>query len=137
MPAVVAAFCQFGAVPNPQAGRAALHGLAVELDLDLKGTLIVVGESINATLAGVACTIDALVAALQAGLPVLPLMTRLDLKRAQACSVPFGRLKVKHKPKIVTLAVPGRTRHGGSASMSRRRMERLAGRARCGADRYA
>ena len=62
----------------------------MELDLDLKGTLIVAGEGINATLAGVACTIDALVAALQAGLPVPPLMTRLDLKRAQSWSVPFG-----------------------------------------------
>ncbi len=104
MPIVIAAFYQFEPIANPDAARAALHDLAVRLDL--KGTMIVAGEGINATLAGAEPAIETFLSALQTGLPDLPAMTRLELKRARAECVPFGRLKVKHKPEIVTLGAP-------------------------------
>ena len=99
MPTVVTAFYQFAPIANPAAARAALHCLAS--DLGLKGTLIVASEGINGTLAGEAEGIARFVAALQDGLAGLPAMTRLELKQADADVVPFGRLKVKHKPSSV------------------------------------
>lgn len=104
MPTIVAAFYQFEPIANPQAARVALHALAMQLNL--KGTVIVAAEGINATVVGEALGIEAFLAALRSGGVEMPPMTRLELKQAPSKVMPFGRLKVKCKREIVTITAP-------------------------------
>lgn len=97
----VAAFYQFQVVDDPAALGA---NLRIEAHaLGLKGTLIVASEGINGTLSGEAAAIDAFVSVLRHGTPCFD---GLELKFSTATEMPFGRLKVKVKPEIVTLGDP-------------------------------
>lgn len=71
-------------------------------DLNLKGTILLAQEGINATLAGSAATIHELMEWLTSD----HRFANLPLKTATALEQPFGHLKVKVKPEIVTLAQP-------------------------------
>ncbi|MBX2805185.1 MAG: rhodanese-related sulfurtransferase [Hyphomicrobiales bacterium] len=69
----------------------------------LGGTLIIAGEGINGTVAGTRAGIDALLAFLRS----LPGCADLEHKESFADDMPFYRMKVRIKPEIVTMGVPG------------------------------
>lgn len=95
----VAAFYRFGPVAEPPAERERLaHRLGA---LGLTGTVIVAHEGVNGTLAGPR---DALSQGLEA---VAAVAGPLRLNRSRAEAAPFGRLKVKLRPEIVTMGEPG------------------------------
>ena len=100
----VAALYQFCRVADPVGLQCALQPLAAEAGL--RGTLILAGEGINGTIAGEDRRLRRFVAALQAGVAPGPAFGRLNLKWSGAEALPFGRLKIKVKREIVTLAAP-------------------------------
>ncbi|MGI9024949.1 MAG: sulfurtransferase [Burkholderiaceae bacterium] len=79
--------------------------------LRLKGTIIVATEGINLFLAGSEETIDSFLEWL-AGDPRFvdceggQAFSKLDVKRSWSDTAPFRRLRVKHKPEIVTMRRP-------------------------------
>jgi UPF0176 protein len=95
----VASFYRFGPVADPPARRKSLaEGLGA---LGLRGTVILAGEGVNGTLAGPE-------EALEQGLAqVSAVAGPLRMNRARAGTMPFGRLKVKLRPEIVTMGAPG------------------------------
>ena len=80
-----------------------VHRLAASLAL--KGTVLLAGEGINATLCGARGRLLAFVAALEAEMPV----GRLRVKYSNAAdgNPVFHRLKVRVKPEIVSFGQPG------------------------------
>lgn len=98
----VAALYQFHRVADPVALQTALLTLARAAGL--RGTLIVADEGINGTIAGEPASLDRFVAAIKAGVGPGPGFDALNLKWSVAETWPFGRLKVKVKREIVTLA---------------------------------
>lgn len=100
-PTTVAALYRFTPVDDPAATAAGIENLC--RDAAIKGTLIVAGEGLNGTVAGSAPAIDRLLVHLRA----LPGCSSLDVKFAQAQSMPFVRLRVRVKPEIVTMGVEG------------------------------
>ena len=72
-------------------------------EYELKGTILLAGEGINGTVAGLPDGIDAVVALLKA----LPGCAELDVKYSHATEMPFYRMKVRVKKEIVTLGVEG------------------------------
>ncbi|MCA6125967.1 rhodanese-related sulfurtransferase [Bradyrhizobium sp. WSM 1704] len=101
MPLKVAALYQFAALPEFRALREPLRALAA--GVDLKGSVLLAPEGINGTVAGSAASIDAFVAELQHGSLFARRLDNLELKFSEAARMPFGRLKVRLKKKIVTL----------------------------------
>jgi UPF0176 protein len=99
-PIRVAALYRFTTFDNPEALRASL--LAVCNASGVKGTLLVASEGINGTIAGPAEGIDAVEAHIRA----LPGCDQLEIKYADANSIPFHRMKVRVKREIVTLGLP-------------------------------
>jgi len=91
----VAAFYQFRPVPDAAALRGEVEVLCA--GAGVFGTVIVAPEGINGTLAGPAAGIGAVMAALAQKFP------GLNIKYSRAGEAHFDRLKVKHKPEIVTL----------------------------------
>jgi UPF0176 protein len=76
--------------------------------LDLKGTVIVAHEGINLFLAGASAAIEAFIAWLTGDPRFVdaqgePAFTGLRVKRSWSDTQPFGRLRIKHKPEIVTM----------------------------------
>ncbi|MDR3522674.1 MAG: rhodanese-like domain-containing protein [Acetobacteraceae bacterium] len=104
MPILIAALYQFRRVDDPHAFAAVLRNRAAESGL--RGTLILAREGINGTIAGEPAPLRAFVADLQAGISPGPAFDALTLKWARTQALPFGRMKVKVKPEIVTLGVP-------------------------------
>jgi UPF0176 protein len=100
-PFLVAALYRFAAVPDPAALKQELAAFCCSQGI--KGTLILSGEGINGTVAGLHAAIEALVAHLTA----IPGFDGLDVKFSQAAEMPFHRMKVRLKPEIVTMGVPG------------------------------
>jgi UPF0176 protein len=100
MSATVTAFYKFVFIADPAALRAALlermQGGAI------RGTILIAREGINATIAGPDDEIRAFLAALRADARFVDLVS----KESFADAVPFGRLKIKIKPEIVTLRRP-------------------------------
>lgn len=96
-PYVVAALYRFASFADPAALAADLRALCD--DLGTCGTLILATEGINGTVAGDGAAITALVTHIRA----LPGCADLDVKYSRADTAPFGRMKVKVKPEIVTL----------------------------------
>lgn len=97
---VVAAFYKFVALDNLQELRESLLQLCEENNI--KGTILLAHEGINSTISGED-------AALQRVLEVLQNDARigtLTVKFSQHQTQPFGRMKVKIKPEIVTLGLP-------------------------------
>ena len=97
----VAALYHFAPLPDAEARRGPL------LDLcraeGVKGTLLLAGEGVNGTIAGPRPGVEAVLAHLRGW----PGFAGLEWKESAADSMPFGRMKVKLKPEIVTLGVPG------------------------------
>lgn len=69
----------------------------------LCGTILLAEEGLNATVAGFRESLDHLLAWLQAH----PAIGPLTVQESTTESAPFGRMKVKIKPEIVTLGRPG------------------------------
>jgi UPF0176 protein len=104
MPYKVAAFYQFAALPDFRELREPLRALCA--GLKLKGSVLLAHEGINATLAGEAGAIDALIGELQNGALFAGRLDNLELKVSTAAAMPFGRLKIRLKKEIVTLGDP-------------------------------
>ncbi|MCI4590892.1 rhodanese-related sulfurtransferase [Sphingobium sp. BYY-5] len=94
---IVAALYRFTRFADPAALAEPLRTLCAELGTH--GTLILAGEGINGTVAGMADAIATLVAHIRA----LPGCADLDVKYSEADEAPFARMKVKVKTEIVTL----------------------------------
>jgi UPF0176 protein len=68
----------------------------------IKGTILLAAEGINATISGTRSSIDAILAYLKAD----PCFTDLEHKESIAEKSPFDRLKVRLKQEIVTFGIP-------------------------------
>jgi UPF0176 protein len=102
MSLTVAAFYQFAALPDFRELREPTRALCARLQL--KGSVLLAHEGINGTLAGNADSITAFVEELRHGKLFGGRLDRLELKFSTAGAMPFGRLKVRLKKEIVTLA---------------------------------
>lgn len=100
MSVTVTAFYKFVSIAETEALRAELHEVCSAHAI--KGTILIAREGINATVAGS----DAAVRALLAHLRSDPRLSDLTSKESYVDAVPFGRLKVKVKPEIVTMRQP-------------------------------
>ena len=96
----VAAFYKFVAIADGPSLRDQLDGACAQLGII--GTILIAPEGINATIAGTADAIDAVLAHLARDARFIG----LDVKRSQSHIRPFQRLKLKLKPEIVTFGVP-------------------------------
>jgi len=97
---VVAALYHFAPLPDPEARRAEL--LALCQMQGVRGTLILAREGINGTVAGPREGIGALLAHVRSW----PGFEGLEWKESTAEAMPFGRMKVRVKPEIVTMGQP-------------------------------
>jgi UPF0176 protein len=70
--------------------------------LEIKGTILLAAEGINATISGSSSSIDSVLTFLRSD----PRLTDLEVKKSRANDLPFKRLKVKLKKEIVTLGLP-------------------------------
>ncbi len=77
--------------------------LAVCLDNQVKGSLLLAGEGINGTIAGVPDKVQAVLDWLRAD----PRLADMEHKESWAEEWPFYRMKVRLKAEIVTMHVPG------------------------------
>jgi UPF0176 protein len=93
----IAALYQFGHVDDPVAHQEPLKALCGEMAV--KGTLIIAEEGINGTIAGPADGIQAVLDAIAA----IPGLDPVELKESWSEEPPFPRMKVRHKPEIVTM----------------------------------
>ncbi|MGB3165205.1 MAG: rhodanese-related sulfurtransferase [Alteraurantiacibacter sp.] len=77
----------------------------------VKGTLLLAGEGINGTIAGLPEAVDAVLAHIRA----LPGCAEIEIKLADAATMPFHRMKVRLKREIVTMGQPDidPSRHAG------------------------
>lgn len=98
---VVAALYKF--VNLPDVRELKLHLLAICKDNHIKGTILLAGEGINATIAGSRQGIDTLKNFLEED----GRFTGLEYKESFASQVPFYRMKVKLKQEIVTMGISG------------------------------
>ncbi len=100
MTVAITTFYKF--VPIPDCADRAV-GLRARLDaLEIKGTVLLASEGINATLSGSVASIEALLT----GLRCDPLFHDLTDKRSLADDHPFNRTKVKVRSEIVTFGLP-------------------------------
>ena len=97
---IVATFYKFVALPDYESWRDPL--LQFCADRDIKGTILLAAEGLNATIAGSREAIDAVLAYLKQN----PELTDLPHRESLASSPPFERMKVKLKREIVTLGRP-------------------------------
>lgn len=97
----VAALYHFAPFPDPAALGPPLLALAQQEGV--RGTLILATEGINGTIAGPRDGIDRVLAHIRA----LPGCAELRWKESGAEQMPFGRMKVRIKPEIVTMGQPG------------------------------
>jgi UPF0176 protein len=100
MTVTVSAFYKFVTLPEPQALRDALEARCRAAAM--RGTILVAPEGINGTISGPPAAIADFFADLRSD----PRFADLVVKEATAGDHPFGRLKVKLKPEIVTFGVP-------------------------------
>ncbi|WP_121114863.1 rhodanese-related sulfurtransferase [Croceibacterium ferulae] len=99
-PIRVAALYRFARFDDPAALRPAVAESCRAQGI--RGTLLLATEGINGTIAGAPEAIDAVVAQIRA----LPGCADLEVKFAEAETMPFHRLKVRVKREIVTLGEP-------------------------------
>jgi len=96
---IVAALYQFAAVPDAKALAEALRA-ACEHN-NICGTLIVAHEGINGTIAAPdQAAMDQILTLIKKN------FDNLELKMSSSSAKPFGRMKVKVKPEIVTMRTP-------------------------------
>jgi UPF0176 protein len=100
-PVVVAALYKFVELLDHEALREALEKQCAELGI--LGTLLLAREGINLNVAGPRASVDKLLVRLRAD----PRLSDLVAKQSLSTVPPFLRLKVKVKPEIVTMGVPG------------------------------
>ena len=98
-PVRVAALYRFAAIADCQAVRDQLEALCRP---EVRGTLLVAREGLNGTIAGPEAAVDRVLD----GIRALPGFAGLDVKFADAATLPFHRLKVRIKPEIVTMGQP-------------------------------
>ena len=97
---VIATFYKFQSLPNYQELKPALHALCVRQDL--KGSILLAYEGINATIAGARQGLDAFFHELETQHHI-----RLDnIKESTLGYKPFGKMKVRLKKEIVKLGLP-------------------------------
>jgi len=96
----IAALYKFGHIANAVGHQPRLKKLAV--DNGVSGTLIVAEEGINGTIAGPAEGIEVVLD----GIRAIPGFESLEYKESWSDEQPFPRMKVHHKPEIVTMGVP-------------------------------
>jgi len=96
----VATFYRFLVIPDPQAQRDSLRAFC--LTTDLQGAILIAHEGMNGTVAGS----PGAVVALQAHLEAIPGLSKLDYKMSFCAEQPFGHMRVKVKPEIVTMGQP-------------------------------
>ncbi|KAF1019083.1 MAG: hypothetical protein GAK30_03327 [Paracidovorax wautersii] len=98
---LTAAFYRFVALPDAQAIQPRLqaeceaHGV--------RGVVLLAHEGINGTIAGAPAAVRHILAWLRAD----PRLAPLEHKEASGSKPPFYRMRVRFKPEIVTLGVPG------------------------------
>ena len=97
----IAALYHFAPLADPAARQAPLLDLCAARGV--RGTLILAREGINGTIAGPRQGIDAVLAHVRAW----PGFAALEWKESPAGALPFGRMKVRLKPEIVTMGRPG------------------------------
>lgn len=97
----VAAFYRFTPFEDPQALRGPLARAAC--GAGVRGTILLAREGVNGTVAGSADGVARVVAALRA----LPGCAGLAPRMSRAETPPFRRLKVRVRPEIVPLGMPG------------------------------
>ncbi len=97
----IAAFYKFVSLPDYRAWQVPLRQRCRELDL--RGTILLASEGINAMLAGDQAALFVLLAGLQRE----PRFADLDVKWSSHDAMPFRRLKVRLKREIVALKAPG------------------------------
>lgn len=100
MSVVVATFYKFVTVEDCAALQRSLHALCEAVDI--RGTILLAAEGLNATVAGDERAIAALLEFLRSDAR----FADLTAKYSTAEGPPFGRLKIKIKPEIVTLGHP-------------------------------
>lgn len=98
---VVATFYQFADFADYQKHRQPLLDLC--LAHQVKGTILLAAEGINATLAGPRDGVDAVLARLRSD----SRFRDLEVKESYTENLPFARMKVRLKREIVTLGQPG------------------------------
>lgn len=94
---VIAALYHFTRFPDPAALKPDL--LALCLDQQVKGTLLLAPEGINGTIAGPRAGIDRVLDHIRG----LPGCRDLEWKEASSAEPPFGKMKVRLKKEIVTM----------------------------------
>ena len=97
----VAALYHFTPLPDPAALKPPLQAACEAAGV--RGTLILAPEGVNGTIAGTRDGIDAVLAHLRAW----PGCAALGWKESAAAAMPFGRMKLRLKPEIVTMGQPG------------------------------
>ncbi len=100
MTQVIAAFYKFVTLADYTERRQPLLNICQQHQI--KGTILLAAEGINATISGTRSSIDAVLAYLRAD----PCFTDLEPKESIAQKPPFDRLKVRLKQEIVTFGIP-------------------------------
>ena len=98
---LIAAFYKFVSLPDYQELRQPLLDRCRAADI--RGTILLASEGINATIAGERPSVDGVVSYLRED----PRLADLMVKESLHDSVPFGRMKVRLKREIVALKVSG------------------------------
>ncbi len=101
MTVMISTFYKFVAVDDCEAQRAAIQSAARACGV--LGTILIAPEGINATISADTDKLQSFFAWLRSDAR----FADLEDKRSVAQTHPFGRLKVKVKPEIVTFGVPG------------------------------
>ena len=100
-PLAVSAFYKFTSLPDFASWRVPL--LEEARRLGIRGTILLAGEGINGTIAGVPDSLSAMMAFIRS----LPPFSDLESKESAAAGMPFKRMKVRLKKEIVTMGVQG------------------------------
>ena len=98
-------------VPLPDAAALREPRLARARALELKGTILLADEGINLFLAGAPQAVRTLLAELRAD----SRLAGLQAKESWSDTVPFGRMRVKHKREIIRMNHPAVRPHAGRA----------------------
>ncbi len=100
MSLTIATFYKFVSIPDFRELQLPLQAHCQQHQI--RGTILLAAEGINATISGPQFGIDATIAYLQTD----PRLADLEVKYSQAADFPFERLKVRLKSEIVTLGQP-------------------------------
>ena len=97
---LVSAFYRFAPLPDAAARRGPLARLGC--GLGVKGSILLAPEGVNGTIAGEAGAVAQVLGHIRAW----PGFDGMAARESHAAAAPFGRLKVRLKPEIVTLRAP-------------------------------